>query len=88
VSKTPSKVYVFAGAVLALLGLLASLFIRRRRMWVRVSDTDGGRTVVAVAGLDRGDGGDLAAEVDSLVGELTTMGGVTTSQLPQREDVP
>jgi cytochrome c biogenesis protein len=88
VSKTPSKAYVFAGAVLALLGLLASLFIRRRRMWVRVSDADSGRTVVAVAGLDRGDGGDLAAEVDSLVGELTTRGGVSTSQLPQREDVP
>jgi cytochrome c biogenesis protein len=88
VSKSPSKAYVLVGAVLAFLGLLASLFIRRRRIWVRVSGTDDDRTVVEVAGLVRGDDGDLGAEVDSLAGELTTMGGMPTSERRQPEDVP
>jgi cytochrome c biogenesis protein len=70
ISKSPSKAYALIGAVLAMLGLLASLFIRRRRLWVRVAGTDGGRTVVEVAGLDRGDGADLAAEVAAIVDEL------------------
>jgi cytochrome c biogenesis protein len=84
VSKSPSKAYVLIGAVLALLGLLASVFIRRRRMWVRVSAADGGRSVVEVAGLDRGDGGDLATEVDSLAAELAD---VAAGDSRQPEDV-
>jgi cytochrome c biogenesis protein len=84
ISKSPSKAYAFIGAVLALLGLLASLFIRRRRLWVCVAGIDGGRTVVEVAGLDRGDGGDLAAEVEAIVGELAEL---DARQTPQPEDV-
>ena len=48
---------------------MGSLFIRPRRVWVRVAGRrpeDGGRTVVEVAGLDRSSGGDLADEVDEL----------------------
>ena len=59
--------------LLGILGLMGSLFIRPRRLWLRVSraeDDDGepgaGRTVVELAGLDRSSGGDLAAEVDEL----------------------
>ena len=40
------------GVVLALIGLLGSLFIRPRRIWVRAR-REGGRTIVEVAGLDR-----------------------------------
>ena len=38
-------------AVLALIGLMLSLFVRRRRVWVRALPGDDGRTVVEVAGL-------------------------------------
>jgi cytochrome c biogenesis protein len=51
--------------LLAIAGLLGSLFIRPRRAWVRVR-RDGGRTVVELAGLDRSSGGDLVEEVDEL----------------------
>ncbi|MGH3331192.1 MAG: cytochrome c biogenesis protein ResB [Nocardioidaceae bacterium] len=65
VSDSPGKGIALGGVLLALLGLLGSLFIRPRRAWVRVSSRDG-RTLVEVAGLDRSAGGDLGDEVDEL----------------------
>ena len=62
VSHTPDQVVALAGVVLALIGLLGSLFIRPRRLWVRAR-REGGRTLVEIAGLDRSAGGDLAGEV-------------------------
>ena len=74
-----------AGAVVALgaiafavLGLCLSLFIRPRRVWVRLAArTEGeqGPTVVEVGGLDRADArGGLTDDVDDLVTHLTTAG--------------
>ena len=58
--------------MLALLGLLVSLFIRPRRVWVRARVADGrGQTLVEVGGLDRTDGGDparVAADLAGIVG--------------------
>jgi len=78
VSHQPGKVVALTGVVLALLGLLGSLFIRSRRVWVRVrpgeDDEDSPATVVAVGGLSRVGGDDrLQQEIDgisrSIVGE-------------------
>ena len=73
VSHSPGKGVALGGMLLGILGLMGSLFIRPRRVWLRVSraedDDDhhgAGRTVVELAGLDRSSGGDLAAEVDEL----------------------
>ncbi len=65
ISDTPGKRIALGGVLLAISGLLASLFIRPRRAWVRVRREDG-RTVVELAGLDRSAGGDLGAEIDEL----------------------
>ena len=72
ISETPGKLVALAGVVLALVGLLGSLFIRPRRVWVRARAEDGA-TVVDVAALDRSNGGDpdrgaaeLAAIMDTL----------------------
>jgi cytochrome c biogenesis protein len=72
VSDSPGKGLALGGVVLAILGLMGSLFIRPRRAWVRVSPDpeDGGRTVVELAGLDRSSGGDLDVEIDALEREL------------------
>ncbi len=83
VSHTPGQKVALAGVVLALVGLLASLFIRPRRIWVRTRRV-GGATVVEVAGLDRSSGGDLSTEVDALTEALnppegTTPAGASTS---------
>lgn len=74
ISRNPGTPIVFAGAVLALAGLLASLFVRRRRVWVRVGSdetgADGTGTVAEVAGLDRTEGGDLGAELDEIADRI------------------
>ncbi|MFL6106013.1 MAG: cytochrome c biogenesis protein ResB [Marmoricola sp.] len=69
VSRNPGGWIALLGMVLALSGLLGSLFIRPRRIWVSVR-REGGRTVVEVAGLDRSAGGNLSGQVDDLVGAL------------------
>ncbi|WP_285776632.1 cytochrome c biogenesis protein ResB [Microtetraspora sp. NBRC 13810] len=54
----PGRVPALIAAVLAIAGLLLSLTIRRRRIWVRVQEPDkDGSTVVQVGGLTRTEGG-------------------------------
>ena len=70
--RDPGKAYSLAGAVLILIGLLVSLFGRRHRIWVRVSE-NGGDTIAHIAGLTRSPGLDneiktLAATLRSEVG--------------------
>lgn len=66
----PAKGWALAFAVLAITGLVASLFVPRRRVWVRAGRDDEGRTVVEVAGLARGDDAGLAGEVEALQRDL------------------
>ncbi|MEP6816349.1 MAG: cytochrome c biogenesis protein ResB [Marmoricola sp.] len=70
VSKSPGSGVALGGMVLALVGLLGSLFIRPRRIWLRVR-REGDRTIVEMAGLDRSSGGDLSAELDQLLALLS-----------------
>ena len=51
----PALPWILAFSVLALVGLSVSLFTPRRRIWLRVSTSEDGRTVVDAAGLARGD---------------------------------
>lgn len=69
ISKSPGKEWALLGVSLALVGLLGSLFIRPRRVWVRARRADGG-TLVEIAALDRSGGGDTAAVVTDLVEAL------------------
>lgn len=66
ISRNSGKELVLAGALLAVAGLLASLYVRRRRVWIRATEGEDGSTVVELAGLQRSDGGDLEAEVGSV----------------------
>ena len=54
--------------MLALAGLMLSLFVRRRRVWVRASAADDGRTLVEVAGLSRAEGEAHEALADEVAG--------------------
>lgn len=85
VSNTPAKGVALGAVVAALVGLMGSLFIRRRRTWVRVATVDG-RSRVEVAGLDRGTAGDdLGDEVRSLLDAVLGTGadtGRATDDLP------
>ena len=76
----PSLTWVLVFSLGALLGLAVSLFTPRRRVWVRAwreevpgtgdDNAPRERTVVAVAGLARGDDAGLQGEVDSLLAAL------------------
>ncbi len=65
ISRVPGSRIALGGVSFALLGLLGSLFIRPRRVWVRVRRDDG-ETTVELAGLDRSGGGDVMAELHEL----------------------
>lgn len=72
-SQTPGKWIALSGVVLALIGLLGSLFIRPRRAWVRArraTDGDGEGTLVEVAVLDRAGGDDVSVVLADLVAAL------------------
>jgi len=62
----PGKSYALYGAIAAILGLLASLFGRRRRIWVRITSTG----VVEVAGLAKNGAPGLPAEIEKFVAHL------------------
>jgi cytochrome c biogenesis protein len=67
ISSDPTKPWALGSALLALIGVSASLFVKRRRLWIRVSSDEGGRTVVEVAGLARGDDAGLHDEVAAVL---------------------
>ncbi len=70
VSHDPGQDYVLVFAILLLGGLLASLTVRRRRFWVRLTPATGddgtSRTVVEIGGLARTDRAGYGEEFDRL----------------------
>jgi len=62
----PGKLLALIGAIAALGGLIASLMIRRRRVFVRVWPA-GQRTVVSIGGLAKGEDPGLAAHIQDLL---------------------
>lgn len=70
VARNPSNSTALWSAVAMGLGLCASLFIRRRRVWVRAEPMPSGRVRITVAGLDPGGTDRTAEEVAELADEL------------------
>jgi cytochrome c biogenesis protein len=60
----PGKNYALLGAIVAILGLLASLFTRRRRIWIRFG------TEIEVAGLAKNAAPGLEQELSKLISVL------------------
>jgi cytochrome c biogenesis protein len=98
VSHTPGKGIALGGIVAGLVGLMGSLFIRRRRVWVRVAPGTagtggaGGAAYVEVAGLDRSTVAEgLDEELRTLAGAAagtghTGAGGGTATQPSHSDD--
>jgi cytochrome c biogenesis protein len=90
VAHDPTQDYVLVFAVLMLLGLIVSLTVKRRRVWVKVSRTpdgpDGevGRTVVEVGGLARTDQAGYGEEFTRLSARLldAARGATTAAATP------
>ena len=75
--RDPGKGYALLGSVLAIAGLLASLFGRRRRIWIRV--TEQGR--VEVAGLAKNSVSGLFDEMKLFVASIH---GTSLERKPER----
>lgn len=87
----PGRLPVLVFALVALAGLVASLTVRRRRVYVRVTGSDadeGGGTLIEVAGLARTHDPALQAAVDALaerIGAAVDRSSTTTTR--RAEDV-
>ncbi|MGI5338757.1 cytochrome c biogenesis protein ResB [Streptomyces sp. CA-181903] len=66
ISHKPGDMPALAGAVAALIGVAGSLFIQRRRVWVRAVRGADGRTVVELAGLGRSESAKVPDELYEL----------------------
>ncbi|MFJ2832640.1 cytochrome c biogenesis protein ResB [Streptomyces sp. NPDC087263] len=66
VTQQPGSDWALAGAFTAIFGLVGSLFIQRRRVWVRATRGADGVTLVEMAGLGRSESTKLPEELGDL----------------------
>ncbi|WP_031084995.1 cytochrome c biogenesis protein ResB [Streptomyces sp. NRRL WC-3549] len=72
ISEQPAAGWALTGSVAAIAGLAGSLFIQRRRVWVRAVRGADGVTVVEMAGLGRSESAKLPEELAVLADALHT----------------
>ncbi|WP_030742854.1 cytochrome c biogenesis protein ResB [Streptomyces sp. NRRL S-31] len=90
----PGSGWALAGALAAIFGLAASLFIQRRRVWVRAVRGADGVTVVEMAGLGRSESAKVPEELGDLAGHLYDQApgapdpGDTPAATPDPQAVP
>ena len=70
ITHQPASGWALTGAIAAIAGLAGSLFIQRRRVWVRAVRGADGVTVVEMAGLGRSESARLPEELAVLAAEL------------------
>ena len=66
VSSNPGTTEALVSSALAILGLIGSLFVQRRRIWVRAVTGPDGTTTVELAGLARSESSRIAEELAEL----------------------
>ncbi|MFE6040877.1 cytochrome c biogenesis protein ResB [Streptomyces sp. NPDC056452] len=72
ISRQPASGWALTGAIAAIAGLAGSLFIQRRRVWVKAVRGTDGVTVVEMAGLGRSESARLPEELAGLAVALNT----------------
>ena len=81
VSHDPSQGFLLFSALAMVIGLLGSLGVRRRRVWLRLtpsgSVSGGSPTVVSVGGLARSDSGNFTTEFAGLMERLSGAAGAS-----------
>ncbi|MFD3567232.1 cytochrome c biogenesis protein ResB [Streptomyces sp. NPDC058667] len=82
ISQQPGNGLALAGAIAAIAGLTGSLFIQRRRVWVRAARGEDGVTVVEMAGLGRSESAKLPEELGDLALDLTGQAPPTAAPEP------
>ncbi|MFE7644533.1 cytochrome c biogenesis protein ResB [Streptomyces phaeoluteigriseus] len=90
VTQQPGSGWALGGALAAIFGLAASLFIQRRRVWVRAVRGADGVTVVEMAGLGRSESAKVPEELGELAGILydRAPGASEDPDTPESTDTP
>lgn len=70
VSHDPAQVWVLVWSMTMMAGLLVSLVVRRRRVWVRITPTGAGTVGVELGGLARTDNSGWGDEFEKLTERL------------------
>ncbi|MBH1935031.1 cytochrome c biogenesis protein ResB [Streptomyces sp. AV19] len=70
ISHKPGDGPALAGAIAAIVGVAASLFVQRRRVWVRAVRGADGRTVVELGGLGRSESAKVPEELADIAAAL------------------
>ncbi|MFI8926713.1 cytochrome c biogenesis protein ResB [Streptomyces sp. NPDC053474] len=78
ISQEPGSGWALGGAIAAIAGLAGSLFIQRRRVWVRAVRGADGVTVVEMAGLGRSESAKVPEELAALAESLHERAPSTT----------
>ncbi|MFE3555617.1 cytochrome c biogenesis protein ResB [Streptomyces sp. NPDC059193] len=86
VTHQPGSGLALAGAIAAIAGLAGSLFIQRRRIWVRAVTGEDGVTVVEMAGLGRSESARLPEELADLAATLHGQAPTATPAEPVEEN--
>ncbi|MEU3145449.1 cytochrome c biogenesis protein ResB [Streptomyces sp. NPDC006999] len=89
----PGGGWALGGALVAIAGLAGSLFIQRRRVWVRAVGGPDGVTVVEMAGLGRSESATVPEELGDLAGILYDQapgapGPEPSAESPDAPDAP
>ncbi|MGW4851823.1 cytochrome c biogenesis protein ResB [Streptomyces sp. NPDC004288] len=85
ISQQPGNGLALSGAIAAIAGLTGSLFIQRRRVWVRAVRGEDGVTVVEMAGLGRSESAKLPEELGDLAVALTVQAPPAAEAVPAEE---
>ena len=85
VSHDPAQGYLLFAALAMVIGLAASLGVRRRRVWLRIGPGDDGTTLVRVGGLARTDSGNFTGEFAALLDRLRVAGTKTAERVEARD---
>lgn len=84
----PGKDLVLAAAIAMVVGLIFSLSVRRRRLWLRATPAASGRTLVTVGGLVRSDGDGFTREFPAIAADLATPDRSRSAGPPPESDPP
>lgn len=85
ISRQPASGWALTGAIAAIAGLAGSLFIQRRRVWVKAVRGTDGVTVVEMAGLGRSESARLPEELAGLADALNTEAPTAPDPDPEPE---
>ncbi|MGP4055597.1 cytochrome c biogenesis protein ResB [Mycobacterium sp. 4D054] len=86
VSHDPAQIWVLVFSMTMMGGLLVSLVIRRRRVWVRITDGPAGTVNVELGGLARTDNSGWGDEFERLTARVLTAVEGTGTTAPAREE--